>query len=78
MTRVNLDRWRQHLETARTQGMPLSHYARANGLSRDALYAANKAVRKPDQARRQAVKELNEPCSPLVAVQIAAPSLRCA
>lgn len=73
MTRVNLERWRQHLEAARIQGIPLAHYAKANGLSRYALYAASKAIRKAEQMRTKADAQIKESASPFVTVQVAAP-----
>ena len=72
-TRVNLERWRGHIEAAAKRGGTLADYAREHGLSRHTLYVARQqmqreAVLAPAQTptRRRAA-----PAAPFVAVRVA-------
>jgi len=42
---VGLARWRPHLRAAKAAGVSLARYARERGVSRDMLYAAQRAER---------------------------------
>lgn len=56
---VGLARWRPHLRAAKVAGVSLARYARERGVSRDMLYAAQRAERE-----RQAVDEAGDGGSP--------------
>ena len=43
--KVNLDRWKPHLDAARREGMTLNAYARGRGLAPCTLYAARQILR---------------------------------
>lgn len=73
MATLSLEQWRQHIETAQAQGIPLAHYAKAHGLSRHALYSANKTLRKRARAN-PAPADLPAAATPFIAVQMAPPS----
>ena len=65
--------WNAHIEAAERAGETLSSYARAHGLSVQALYQARRRMRERDEARH-ARKEL-EPASPFVEVKVGAASV---
>jgi hypothetical protein len=56
---VGLARWRPHLRAAKVAGVSLARYARERGLSRDMLYAAQRAERE-----RRAVDDAGDQVSP--------------
>ena len=45
-TRVNLERWRGHIQAAAKRGGTLADYAREHGLSRHTLYVARQQMRR--------------------------------
>ena len=63
----------EHMERARSQGLALSDYARAQGVSVRQIYDA------ASQLRRKGVlpSAATSPASPFVAVKVLAPSSRC-
>ena len=44
MTRVNVDRWREHVQALRESGLTVAQYAQKHGLSRHTLYVARRQV----------------------------------
>lgn len=43
--KVDLARWKPHLEAAKREGMTIARYAKEQGLSRHTLYAASQLLR---------------------------------
>jgi hypothetical protein len=74
MSTVSLEQWRVHIEAAKHQGMALAQYARAHGLSRYALYAASKTLRKRARASL-ATGEAMASTTPFITVQVASSPL---
>jgi hypothetical protein len=76
MTTVKLERWRAHLTAARTQGMSLAHYARAHGISRYTLYAAQRQLRSGAKLTKRSARRAGaQPnATPFIPVQVAAPA----
>ena len=72
MTKISIEHWRQHIEAAQAQGMALAHYARMHGLSRHALYSANKTLRKQARTPNAASTGSSSTATPFVAVRVAA------
>lgn len=44
MTRVNVERWRGHVDAVSASGLNVTQYAEKHGLSRHTLYAARRQV----------------------------------
>ena len=78
MTKVNLDRWREHLIAASKQRKSLSDYAHEHGLSRYSLYAARRQLKAEARTpRREPVAMPNVSSeSPFVAVRVQSNSAR--
>jgi Transposase len=77
-TRVNVARWRGHIEAAEAQGVTLAAYARQHGLSPHTLYAARQQMQREGKAAAEA-QHVPGKAAPFVAVRVAPealPSLR--
>jgi len=72
MTRVNVDRWREHVQALHESGLTVAQYAQKHGLSRHTLYVARRQVEAEAKAaskgdRKAAVAKQ----TPFVAVRVA-------
>jgi hypothetical protein len=81
-TRVNVERWRGHIEAAREAGMSLAQYARAHALSRHTLYLASQQMRReaPASVKRRPTKNPPKPkplarAGAFVALRVAAQAI---
>ena len=72
MTRVNVERWRGHVDAVSESGLNVAQYAERHGLSRHTLYAARRqvaaeAAKKTPPSKRTAA---SAPATAFVAVRV--------